>query len=59
VAQGHVYDDDADPSQREIFDPEIGLLQSARSTVIAKLTGQTEGLKVGCGGMGVWVVITF
>ena len=23
------------------------------------LPGQTEGLKVGCGGMGVWVVITF
>jgi hypothetical protein len=32
---------------------------SIRSTVIAKLTGQTEGVKVGCGGMGVWVVITF
>ena len=29
MAKGHVYDDDADPSQREIFDPEIGLLQSA------------------------------
>jgi hypothetical protein len=29
---------------------------SIRSTVV---TGQTEGLKVGCGGMGVWVVITF
>ncbi len=27
-----------------------------RSTVV---TGQTEGLRVGCGGMGVWVVITF
>ena len=29
VAQGHVYDDVADPFQREIFDPEIGLFQSA------------------------------
>ena len=25
---------------------------SIRSTIIAKLIGQTEGLKVGCGGMG-------
>ncbi len=29
VVQGHVYDDVADPFQREIFDPEICLLQSA------------------------------
>ena len=29
MAQGHVYDDVADPFQREIFDPEIGPLQSA------------------------------
>jgi hypothetical protein len=29
---------------------------SIRSTIV---TGQTKGLKVGCGGMGVWVVITF
>ena len=29
MAQGHTYDDVADPFQREISDPEISLLQSA------------------------------